>query len=143
MTQEIEIILIEDNPDDAALAIRALRRKNLANKLIHLRDGQEALEFFFTPEGKARETYLHSPRVILLDLNMPMVSGLEVLEKLKADPLLSKIPVIVLTSSSADPGIRRCRDLGANHYIIKPVDFRNFAETVAALGMHWVILNSR
>lgn len=139
MTREMEIILIEDNPDDAALAIRALKRRKLANKVIHLKDGAEALDFFMGKESLTENV----PRVVLLDLNMPHISGMEVLEKLKSTPKTADIPVIVLTSSSSDPKIKRCSELGANHYIVKPIDFKSFAETVAELGLRWVILNEK
>ncbi|ELR71978.1 response regulator receiver protein [Fulvivirga imtechensis AK7] len=141
MEQEIEIVLIEDNPDDAALAIRALKRKNLANKVIHLNDGEEALTFFFGAAGVPGRAEEGTPRVVLLDLNMPKVSGLEVLQKLRSNTKTAGIPVIVLTSSSSDPKIKRCNELGADRYIVKPVDFRSFAETVADLGMKWIVFN--
>jgi two-component system response regulator len=138
---EIEIILVEDNQDDANLAIRALKKKKLSNKLIHLKDGQEALDFIFGKgqyEGKGIET---SPKVILLDLKMPRVNGIEVLEKIKSDKRTSGIPVVILTSSAEDPDVKRCYELGANSYIVKPVEFENFSKTVIELGMYWVVLN--
>ncbi|MGZ3930323.1 MAG: response regulator [Bacteroidia bacterium] len=140
-TNEIEIILVEDNPDDANLAIRALRKKNLANNLIHLKDGQEALDFVFGKEkynGRGMES---CPRVMLLDLKMPRVNGLEVLEKIKSDERTSEIPVVILTSSAEDPDVKRCYELGANSYIVKPVEFENFSRTIIELGMYWVVLN--
>lgn len=137
---EIEIILVEDNPDDANLTIRALRKKNLANNLIHLKDGQEALEFFFGTGEKRKEPDFR-PRVILLDLKMPRVNGIEVLEKLKHDPATSEIPIVILTSSAEDPDVKRCYELGANSYIVKPVEFENFSKTVSELGLYWVVLN--
>lgn len=138
---ELEIILVEDNPDDAALAIRALKKQNLANKLIHLTDGAEALDFMYGAGEYAGRNIDNMPKVILLDLKMPKVNGIEVLEKLKSDPVLKDIPIVVLTSSAEDPDIKKCYDLGANSYIVKPVDFDNFAKTVVDLGMYWVVLN--
>jgi two-component system, response regulator len=137
----LEIILIEDNPDDAALTIRALKKQNLANKLIHLKDGAEALDFIFGKGAYAERSTVNTPKVILLDLKMPKVNGIEVLEKLKSDSLTKHIPVVILTSSAEDPDIKKCYALGANSYIVKPVDFDNFAKTVADLGLYWMVLN--
>lgn len=141
-SHEIEVILVEDNMDDAALTIRALKKNNLANKLLHLKDGAEALDFIFGTgayEGKGIEN--NKPRVILLDLKMPKVNGMQVLERIKSDEKLKDIPVVIITSSAEDPDIRKCYSLGANSYIVKPVDFDNFARTVAELGMYWMLLN--
>jgi two-component system response regulator len=138
---ELEIILIEDNPDDAALAIRALKKQNLANKLIHLKDGAEALDFIYGRGAYSERSIINTPRVILLDLKMPKVNGLEVLEKLKSDMSTKHIPVVILTSSAEDPDIKECYKLGANSYIVKPVDFDNFAKTVVDLGLYWMVLN--
>ena len=136
----IEILLVEDNPDDAALTVRALKKQNLANKLVHLKDGAEALDFLYN-NGRADVIAKNGPRVILLDLKMPKVNGMQVLEKLKSDERTRAIPVVVLTSSAEDPDIERCYKLGANSYIVKPVEFENFAKTVADLGMYWILLN--
>jgi two-component system response regulator len=140
MNHEIEIILVEDNMDDAALVIRALKKNNLANKMVHLKDGAEALEFIFGINGDSSLPN-KAPRVILLDLKMPKVNGMEVLEKVKSDPRTKMIPVVVLTSSAEDPDIKRCYDLGANSYIVKPVEFDNFTKAVSNLGLYWLILN--
>jgi|ERR1051326_6091991 two-component system response regulator len=137
---EIEILLVEDNPDDAALTIRALKKQNLTNKLVHLKDGAEAIEFIFG-NGLADNIPKNGPRVILLDLKMPKMGGIEVLEKIKADNRTKEIPVVILTSSAEDPDIKKCYKLGANSYIVKPVEFDNFAKTVVELGMYWVLLN--
>lgn len=131
----VEVLLVEDNPDDADLAIRALKKRNLANNLLHLEDGVAALDFIFSPEG------LNTPKLILLDLKMPKLSGLEVLEKLKSDERTRDIPVVVLTSSKEEPDIRKCYALGVNSYIVKPVEFDKFLEAVSELGMYWLILN--
>jgi CheY-like chemotaxis protein len=137
----VEILLVEDNPDDAALAIRSLKKLNLANRLVHLQDGEEALEFIFGT-GKYKEKPLdQAPKVIFLDINMPKVNGLEVLEKLRAEPFSKTIPVVILTSSAEDPDIKRAYALGANSYIVKPVEFENFSKTVAELGMYWMMIN--
>src|SRR5688572_20319634 len=138
---EIEIILIEDNPDDAALAIRALKKQNLTNNLVHLSDGQEALDFIFGTGTFINQGMVGTTKVILLDLNMPKVNGMEVLEKLKSDDRTKTIPVVILTSSSKDPDIKRAFELGANTYIVKPVDFDNFSKIVVDLGMYWMLVN--
>jgi CheY-like chemotaxis protein len=138
---EIEILLIEDNMDDAELTIRALKRKNLANNLIHLKDGAEALDFIFgegSYTGRDVNTLL---KVILLDLKMPKVGGLEVLQKIKSDIRTKNIPVVILTSSAEDPDIKRSYALGANSYIVKPVEFANFSKTIADLGLFWIVIN--
>lgn len=140
-SNEVEILLVEDSPDDAALAIRALKNQNLANKLFHLKNGAEALDFIFGEGEFAGRSMDHGPKVILLDLKMPKVNGLEVLERIKADARTKRIPVVVLTSSAEDPDIKRCYELGANSYIVKPVDFDNFSKAVAQLGFYWMLLN--
>lgn len=135
---EIEIILVEDSMDDAALTIRALKKQNLANKLVHIKDGQEALDFIFSENSTVFE---NKPRVILLDLKMPKVGGMEVLQRIKSDERTKTIPVVILTSSAEDPDIKTSYELGANSYIVKPVDFDNFSRTVIELGMFWMVLN--
>jgi CheY-like chemotaxis protein len=138
---EIEILLIEDNLDDAELTIRALKRKNLANNLIHLKDGAEALDFIYGEGayiGRDVNTLL---KVILLDLKMPKVGGLEVLQRIKSDTRTKNIPVVILTSSAEDPDIKRSYELGANSYIVKPVEFANFSKTIADLGLFWIVVN--
>ena len=137
----IEVLLIEDNPDDAKLTIRALKKENLANNLIHLKDGAEALDFIFAEGEFAGRDATCKPRVILLDLKMPKVNGMEVLERVKSDPATKAIPVVILTSSDEDPDIKKCYALGANSYIVKPVDFTNFAKAIAELGFYWMFLN--
>jgi two-component system, response regulator len=138
---EIEIVLVEDNPDDAALAIRALKKQNLGNKLIHLQDGAEALDFIYGTGEYTGRNVESTPKVILLDLKMPKVGGIEVLRKIKSDALTKNIPVVILTSSAEDPDIKKCYELGANSYIVKPVEFDNFAKSIADLGMYWMVLN--
>ena len=135
MTQTpVEILLIEDNPDDAGLAIRALKKNNLANNLLHLQDGQEALDFLFDDNNQM-------PKLILLDLKMPKVDGIEVLRKLKSDERKRIIPIVVLTSSKEERDIVESYKLGVNAYIVKPVDFDQFVKAVTELGFFWLILN--
>jgi two-component system response regulator len=140
--QEIEILLVEDSDEDATLAIRALKKKNLGNKLVHLKDGVEALDFIYgtgTYEGQ-KPSFL--PKVILLDLKMPRLNGMDVLKKIKSDPQTKAIPVVILTSSAEDPDIKAAYELGANSYIVKPVEFDNFSQIVTDLGMYWLVLNN-
>src|SRR5579872_5145456 len=143
MTTEdiVEILLVEDNPDDAALTIRALKKHNLANRLTHLKDGVEALEFIYGTGAYEGRNISQTPKVILLDLKMPKVNGIEVLTKLKSNPITRTIPVVVLTSSAEDPDIKKCYELGANSYIVKPVEFDNFTKRISELGMYWMVLN--
>ncbi len=139
---DIEILLVEDNPDDAALTIHAFKSHNLFNSMVHLKNGQEAIDYIFNGasfDGKKFED--RHPKVILLDLKMPKVNGLEVLDKVKGDPRTRSIPVVVLTSSAEDPDVERCYKLGANSYIVKPVEFENFSKTVVDLGLYWLLLN--
>ena len=138
---EIEIILVEDNQDDAALTIRALRAKNLFNNIIHLKNGQEALDYVFNGAEFNGKKFELNAKVVLLDLKMPKVNGIEVLEQLKTNPKTKSIPVVVLTSSAEDPDIKKCYELGANSYIVKPVGFDNFSKTVVDLGLYWLIMN--
>lgn len=131
----VEILLVEDNPDDAGLTIRALKKYNLANNLFHVEDGEEALNFVFSP------SITQLPKLILLDLKLPKVDGLEVLRKLKADPQKRMIPVVVLTSSKEEQDIVESYRLGVNAYIVKPVDFESFMKAVVDLGLFWMVLN--
>ena len=141
MNHEVEILLVEDNQSDAELTIRALTKNHLANKLVHAKDGAEALEFIFA-EGKYSDRKVENgPKVILLDLKMPKVSGIEVLRKIKGDERTKKIPVVMLTSSKEDPDIQECYKLGVNSYVVKPVDFEQFIKAVSELGMYWMLLN--
>src|ERR1041384_4604969 len=127
---EIEIVLVEDNVDDASLAMLALSKRNLTNKILHLKNGDEAIRFFFEGTEFAGNRFSHHPKVVMLDLKMPKVDGIEVLRRLKGDPKLKTIPVVILTSSAEDPDIKRCYDLGANSYIVKPIEFDNFSSVV-------------
>jgi two-component system, response regulator len=141
INSEVEILLVEDNPDDANLAIRALKKQNLANKLTHLKDGIEALDFLFATGAFKGRDIQNTPKVILLDLKMPKLHGLEVLERIKSDARTKIIPVVILTSSAEDPDIIRSYELGANSYIVKPVEFDNFVKAVSDLGMYWMLMN--
>jgi CheY-like chemotaxis protein len=139
--QEVEILLIEDNPHDAELTLRALKQRNLANQVFVCRDGAEALEFFFGEGPSGLRDIGVVPKVILLDLKLPKVDGLEVLKRLKENDLTKKVPVVVLTSSREEPDIARAYRLGANSYIVKPVDFEAFARAVSDVGLYWLLLN--
>ena len=141
MSREVEILLVEDNLSDAELTIRALKKNNLANNLVHLKDGAEALDFLLFQGMYAGRPGQNRPRVILLDLKMPKVSGLEVLRVIKSDLRTKDIPVVVLTSSKEDPDIRECYALGVNSYVVKPVDFENFVKAVGNLGLYWMLVN--
>ncbi len=138
----IDVLLVEDNPNDAELAIRGLNKNNLVNNLLHVKDGEEALDFIFaTGKFAGKRDVSHFPKVVLLDIQMPKVNGIEVLRKIKSDPSTKSIPVVVLTSSKEDPDIEKCYQLGANSYIVKPVNFEAFAEAIKNLGFYWLFLN--
>jgi CheY-like chemotaxis protein len=138
---EVEILLIEDNPNDAELTMRSFKKNNITNNVLHLKDGAAALEFLFGSGDFAGRNLNSKPKVILLDLKMPKVDGIEVLQKIKANENTKSIPVVVLTSSKEDPDIQRCYMLGANSYIVKPVDFDSFQKVVMQLGLYWMLLN--
>jgi two-component system response regulator len=135
MTNIVEILLVEDNPDDAELTIRALKKHNLANNLLHLQDGEEALNFIFSPQTSSL------PKIILLDIKMPKVDGIEVLRKIKSDENRKIIPVVVLTSSKEERDIIETYKLGVNAYIVKPVEFEKFVNAVSEIGFFWLLLN--
>jgi two-component system response regulator len=140
MENEIEILLVEDNPSDAEMTIRALRKNNLANNLMHVKDGAQALDFLYS-EGQyaGREKIL--PKIVVLDLKMPKVNGIEVLRRIKEDERTRRIPVVVLTSSKEDPDVEECYRLGVNSYVVKPVEFDEFYKAVSELGLYWMIVN--
>ena len=141
MNKPLEILLVEDNPMDAELAIRALKTRNLANRIVHVIDGQAALDFLFGAGFYAGRDPYEQPKVVLLDLKLPKVDGIEVLRRLRADERAKLLPVVVLTSSREDIDLTATYKLGANSYIVKPVDFENFAEAISSLGMYWLLLN--
>ncbi len=141
----VEILLIEDNPYETELAVRSLKKYNFANHLHCIDDGAEALDYLFErgkyaadPSRGAR----HQPKVILLDIKLPKVDGIEILRQLKANDKTKMIPVVVLTSSKENQDVKKCYELGANSYIVKPVDFDSFSKAVAELGMYWMLLNN-
>ncbi len=138
---EIEILLVEDMPTDAELTIRALKQNNLANRLVWVKDGAEALDFIFAKGAYARRRMEEVPKVILLDLRLPKVDGMEVLRQVKSDERTRTIPVVVLTSSKEDRDVAESYRLGVNSYISKPVEFDAFAKTVAELGLYWLLTN--
>ena len=139
----VEILLVEDSDEDAELAVRALNKKRLTNQLHRVTDGMEALDFLFGTGRYAGRNVDNPPRLVLLDLKLPRVDGLEVLRKLKEDPRTRTIPVVVLTSSRQERDLIDSYRLGVNSYIVKPVDFENFIEAVAQLGLYWTLLNER
>jgi len=138
---EVEILLVEDSIDDATLTIRALTKSGFTNKLFHVKDGAEALDFIYCKGLYAVRKGKEYPKMILLDLNMPKVTGMEVLEKIKSDQHLKSIPVVILTSSKEDPDVKKCYALGANSYIVKPVDSDNFFSAIKEIGLYWMILS--
>jgi CheY-like chemotaxis protein len=138
---QVEILLVEDDPNDVELTLRTLKAGNLANQVFVAHDGAEALDFFFGESAHPLKEIGVVPRVILLDLKLPKVDGLEVLRRLKADKRTESLPVVVLTSSSEEPDIATAYRLGAKSYIVKPVDFEAFARAVSELGLYWLLLN--
>lgn len=138
---ELEILLVEDNPTDAELTMRALKRKNLANRLVWVKDGEEALNFIHAKAQFQDRDPEDLPRLILLDLRMPKVDGLEVLKEIKANERTRKIPVVVLTSSQQDKDLVESYKLGVNSYVSKPVEFDEFIEAVSTLGLYWMLIN--
>ncbi len=138
----VEVLLVEDNITDAELTIRELKKHNMANNLFHVKNGEEALDFIFgTGRYSGNREIQYPPKVILLDIQMPKVNGIEVLQKIKSDPRTRSIPVVILTSSKENPDIQKCYDLGANSYIVKPVNFESFAQSIKNLGFYWLLLN--
>lgn len=138
---DVDILLVEDNPDDAGLVIRELRKNHLANNLIHLTDGAEALDFIFGRGKYSSRKVEDKPRVILLDLKMPKVDGMQVLRTIRADDRTKLIPVVVMTSSKEEKDIVDSYSLGVNAYVVKPVGFDSFSKAVAELGMFWILVN--
>ncbi len=140
-SDQVEILLVEDNPTDAEMTLRALRRNNLANKVHWVKDGEQALEFMFRTGAYAGRDPATVPKLIMLDIKMPKVDGIEVLRRLKADESTRTVPVVVMTSSNEERDVVESYRLGVNSYIVKPVQFESFLETVAKIGLYWVITN--
>jgi two-component system, response regulator len=141
MIDQVEVLLVEDNVHDAEMTIRALNKVNLANKLVHVKDGEEALDFIFARQKfTGRDTQL-TPKVILLDIKMPKVDGIEVLRRIKSSEIARNIPVVIMTSSKEEQDIINSYELGVNSYVVKPVDFEGFAKAVSQLGLYWLLTN--
>jgi two-component system, response regulator len=141
MLNQVEVLLVEDNIHDAEMTIRALRKVNLANNLVHVKDGEEALDFIFATGKFSDRQHTDLPKVILLDIKMPKVDGIEVLKQLKSRESSKTIPVVIMTSSKEEQDIISSYQLGVNSYVVKPVDFEGFARAVSQLGMYWLLTN--
>lgn len=139
--EKVEILLVEDNPNDVELTLHALKKSHLTNNIRVVRDGEEALEFFFGNGEDGQSKKVPGPKVILLDLKLPKIDGMEVLRQLKSNPATKSIPVVVLTSSNEERDIVETYSLGVNSYIVKPVDFAKFVQSMHTLGMYWLMLN--
>ena len=139
--QRAEILLVEDNPNDVKLALNAFKTANLANSVHVARDGVEALEFLFGAASNPDEKLQERPKLILLDLKLPRLDGHEVLKRIKGDPRTSAIPVVILTSSAEERDVMRTYEVGANSYIVKPVDFEQFTESIRDIGKYWLEIN--
>lgn len=137
----VEILIVEDNPRDAELTVRALRKNNLANNILIAKDGAEALDFFFCRDKFAERSFTNPPKVVLLDLKLPKVSGLEVLKIVKEDKRTSNIPIVIVTSSRQEPDIQEAYAFGVNSYVVKPVDFDQFIDAMSSLGLYWLLVN--
>lgn len=137
----IEILIVEDNPSDAELTVRALKKNNLANNMFVVEDGQEAIDFLFCKGKYSDRNIENPPKIILLDLKLPKISGLEVLRMIKNDPRTADIPVVVVTSSQEEPDIKEAYKLNVNSYVVKPVNFVQFVEAMSTLGMYWLLIN--
>jgi two-component system, response regulator len=141
MNSQVEVLLVEDNAHDAEMTIRSLKKVNLANNLVHVKDGEEALEFIFAQGKYAGGERVNAPKVILLDIKMPKVDGIEVLRRLKSNEVTRCIPIVIMTSSKEEQDIISSYQLGVNSYVVKPVDFEGFAKAVSQLGMYWLLTN--
>lgn len=137
----VEILIVEDNPRDAELTLRAFRKNNLANHVLIAQDGADALDFFFCKGKYVNRSFNNPPRIVLLDLKLPKVSGLEVLKLVKADARTSHIPIVVVTSSREEPDIQKAYALGVNSYVVKPVNFDQFLNAMSSLGLYWLLVN--
>ncbi len=140
-SEEVEIFLVEDNPDDLELTLHALRKEKLCNRIEVARDGEEALDFLFCRGRHARRNFNHQPRLVLLDLKLPKVDGLEVLRAIKADARLKSLPVVILTASREEKDMVESYKLGVNSYIQKPVNFDQFRDSIRTVGLYWLVVN--
>ena len=138
---QVEILMVEDNPNDAELALRSLKKNNITNSVVQVTDGEEALDFLFARGKFAGRSLENRPKVVLLDLKLPKVDGLELLRAMRADPRTKLIPVVVLTTSREESDIVESYRLGVNSYIVKPVDFDKFMDAVKDMGLYWLLLN--
>ena len=137
----VEILIVEDDARDAELCIRALKKNNLANSVYVAEDGEEAMDFFFC-RGKFKDrSFMNPPKVVLLDLKLPKVSGLEVLKAVKSDKRTSHIPIVIVTSSREEPDMKEAYELGVNSYVVKPVEFDKFVNAMSSLGLYWLLVN--
>ncbi|MEQ6167365.1 response regulator [Ekhidna sp. MALMAid0563] len=141
LTNDVQIVLVEDSFDDAELTQRSLKNSNFVNEVIWLKDGEQAINYLQGKGEYAKRDTAIKPRLILLDLKLPKLSGLEVLERIKKDKNLHKIPVVVMTSSKENKDLDRCYELGANSYVVKPINFSNFMEVTKEISMYWVLIN--
>jgi CheY-like chemotaxis protein len=137
----VEILLVEDNPNDVELALRAFKKNKLVNRVYIVRDGEEALDYIFCRGNYAQRNINHTPKLILLDLKLPKIDGIEVLKQIKSDPRTNSIPVVVLTTSREECDVLETYRLGVNSYILKPVDFDQFVDSVRQIGFYWMLLN--
>jgi two-component system response regulator len=140
-SDDFDILLVEDNQNDMDLALHALRREKLANHIVVARNGEEALDFLFCRGKFAHRSFEHPPKLVLLDLKLPRVNGMEVLRQVKSDPRTKNTPIVIMTSSKEEQDLMRGYNLGANSYIQKPVDFDQFRETVKNVGLYWLVIN--
>jgi two-component system response regulator len=138
---KLDILLVEDNQDDMDLALHALKQGRVANNIVVARDGEEALDFLFCRGAFAQRSFEHPPKLVLLDLKLPKVDGMEVLKQVKSDPRTKTVPIVIMTSSKEERDLVVGYNLGANSYIQKPVDFDQFRETVKSIGLYWLVIN--
>lgn len=141
MLNQVEVLLVEDNVHDAEMTIRSLKKVNLANNLVHVKDGEEAIDFIFAQGKFSGRDMVNGPKVILLDIKMPKVDGIEVLRRIKSHEVTRAIPVVIMTSSKEEQDIINSYELGVNSYVVKPVDFEGFAKAVSQLGLYWLLTN--
>lgn len=141
MVDPVDVLLIEDNPQDAELTLRAFKKNNLANNIFVIEDGADAVDFLFCKGQYSTREILHHPKIILLDLKLPKIGGLEILKMIKSDQRTKSIPVVIVTSSMEDPDIKTAYEMGANSYVVKPVGFDSFIESIKKLGFYWLLVN--